>query len=197
MTRMCALILALVLIVGVAIAEGTGGVSDYVSRQGFKAIASKNRSKIAGCWFTSDADGETLRWSDKTGTYTVTAKAGKGLRDLYADVVAMGEWDTCSFTEDGKVQYAYNAPEVPAVKSYKTLQNYVRYVTEHIDKTAAPASKGRDGKRSYIINLGSKRFHLPNCSFVDKIKKGNKERFTGTRKDLIAMGYTPCKQCDP
>ncbi|MCR5122108.1 MAG: DNA/RNA non-specific endonuclease [Ruminococcus sp.] len=51
--------------------------------------------------------------------------------------------------------------------------------------------------RDYILNTGTKRFHLPDCESVADIKDKNKKAFTGTREDLIQNGYSPCQRCDP
>lgn len=50
---------------------------------------------------------------------------------------------------------------------------------------------------SYVLNTGSRKFHLPDCSGIDQISEKNKDTFTGTRAELIAQGYTPCGSCKP
>ena len=52
-------------------------------------------------------------------------------------------------------------------------------------------------KKTYILNKSTKKFHLPTCSSVEKIKAKNKITFTGTRSDVIKKGYSPCKNCNP
>lgn len=32
---------------------------------------------------------------------------------------------------------------------------------------------------------------------VKQMKDANKETYTGSRDDVIARGYTPCKKCNP
>lgn len=49
----------------------------------------------------------------------------------------------------------------------------------------------------YVLNVNSKKFHLPTCSSVEKISDKNREEFTGSREDLIAKGYSPCGTCNP
>lgn len=41
------------------------------------------------------------------------------------------------------------------------------------------------------------KFHFPSCSSVNQMKDKNKSYYTGTRDDVIAMGYDPCKHCNP
>lgn len=50
---------------------------------------------------------------------------------------------------------------------------------------------------SYVLNTGTKRFHIPSCASVRDIKDKNKENFTGDREELIENGYTPCGRCNP
>ena len=50
---------------------------------------------------------------------------------------------------------------------------------------------------TYVLNTGSKKFHLPDCSGAGSIKAQNKETFTGTRAELTAQGYQPCGSCKP
>ena len=47
----------------------------------------------------------------------------------------------------------------------------------------------------YVLNLSSRKFHLPDCASVDTIREENRQDYTGTREDLIAQGYTPCPDC--
>lgn len=50
---------------------------------------------------------------------------------------------------------------------------------------------------TYILNTGSEKFHVPSCSSVSKMSEKNKQEFTGTREEVIAMGYDPCGACNP
>ncbi len=51
--------------------------------------------------------------------------------------------------------------------------------------------------QDYILNTNTKKFHYPNCRSVDQMKEKNKRAYTGTRGEVIAMGYDPCKNCNP
>lgn len=50
---------------------------------------------------------------------------------------------------------------------------------------------------TYIINTNTGKFHYPDCSSVARMKDSNKKEYTGSRDDLIAQGYEPCKNCNP
>lgn len=49
----------------------------------------------------------------------------------------------------------------------------------------------------YVLNTGSKKFHLPGCSSVETIKEGNRQDYQGSREALVEQGYTPCGVCHP
>ena len=51
--------------------------------------------------------------------------------------------------------------------------------------------------QTYILNTNTKKFHYPSCSSVNSMKDKNKQEYTGSRDDIIAMGYDPCKRCYP
>lgn len=50
---------------------------------------------------------------------------------------------------------------------------------------------------TYICNTNTKKFHYPGCSSVNQMKEANKLPVASTREELIAQGYTPCKNCNP
>ncbi len=52
-------------------------------------------------------------------------------------------------------------------------------------------------KQAYVLNTNTKKFHYPYCKSADKIKSKNRIDYTGTREEIISMGYVPCKNCNP
>ena len=62
---------------------------------------------------------------------------------------------------------------------------------------AQPDTETQDIKVTYILNTNTKKFHYPDCSSVNDMKEKNKEAFTGSREELIGMGYSPCSRCKP
>ena len=50
---------------------------------------------------------------------------------------------------------------------------------------------------TYVLNTNSHKFHEPSCPSVDDMKESNKQIFTGTRDEVVAMGYEPCGRCKP
>ena len=66
-------------------------------------------------------------------------------------------------------------------------------------ETETPSSEAaeKEGSAKYVLNTNTKKFHLPTCSSVKDIKDKNRKDFFGSREEVIAMGYEPCKRCHP
>ena len=69
--------------------------------------------------------------------------------------------------------------------------------TAPADNDAQPEPESEPTEYDYVLNTNSKKFHYPDCSSVGKMKDKNKGYHTGTRDELIDMGYTPCGSCKP
>ena len=54
-----------------------------------------------------------------------------------------------------------------------------------------------DGEVTYVLNTRSKKFHEPSCNSVSAMSANNRMDFTGTREEVIKMGYSPCGNCHP
>lgn len=78
------------------------------------------------------------------------------------------------------------APETPEVQS-----SVVETSTSKTAISTEPTGQ------TYILNTNSHKFHYPSCSSVDQMNEENKQRYTGSRDDIIAQGYVPCKRCKP
>lgn len=62
---------------------------------------------------------------------------------------------------------------------------------------ASVVTDSEDQGTDYVGNKNTKKFHYDWCNSVDKMKESNKYYYTGTRDEMIAKGYEPCKNCDP
>ncbi len=63
--------------------------------------------------------------------------------------------------------------------------------------TAAESKAASSSESTYICNENTKKFHLPSCSYVNRMSEKNKKSFTGTRDELISEGYEACEKCNP
>lgn len=50
---------------------------------------------------------------------------------------------------------------------------------------------------TFIINTGTKKFHMENCSSASTLSPANSSKFTGKPDELINFGYSPCGRCHP
>lgn len=55
----------------------------------------------------------------------------------------------------------------------------------------------RDQEITYVVNTKSNKFHDPSCSSAATISEQNRLNFTGTREELVELGYEPCGRCKP
>jgi DNA-entry nuclease len=110
------------------------------------------------------------------------------------ELVARGVlMEGCS-VEDDEISfcvYAFNVQ--PGVEiDYETGENHAEgdVMTEE--------GGGREEETgTYILNISSKKFHLPDCSGVEEMKEKNKKEYTGSREELLEEGYSPCGACNP
>lgn len=55
-----------------------------------------------------------------------------------------------------------------------------------------------DGDRiAYVVNTNTGKFHDPGCPSVEDIADRNRMDYAGSRDELIAQGYQPCRRCNP
>ena len=50
---------------------------------------------------------------------------------------------------------------------------------------------------TYILNMGTGKFHFPYCPSVSDMSERNKFPFAGTREQALELGYSPCGACKP
>ena len=87
--------------------------------------------------------------------------------------------------------YAYNVQ--PGVDiDYATGDNHASD-----SQSAGDASQADSAQGTYVLNISSKKFHLPSCGGISDIKSSNRQDYTGPRQTLIDQGYQPCGRCKP
>lgn len=84
--------------------------------------------------------------------------------------------------------YCYNVQPNIAI-DYVTGDSEVAVV-----ETQAPIV---DTGKDYVINVNSGKFHHSYCASASEIKPENRRDYHGSRDDLVAQGYKPCKNCNP
>lgn len=69
------------------------------------------------------------------------------------------------------------------------------------DSIVADASKSTTAAdanvQTYILNTNTKKFHKKSCNSAKSMDASNKKIYTGSRQELIDMGYEACGVCEP
>lgn len=107
--------------------------------------------------------------------------------DLQGDITCISDGKTVRVKPERNSSANTLAPPSAVVKTRPVVP---------VAPTGATA-KSRSSKESYVLNTNTKKFHYTWCGSVKKMATHNRKDFTGTRKQIIAMGYVPCKICDP
>lgn len=104
--------------------------------------------------------------------------------DMQGDVICTSDGNTVTFS----VERNEDADTLAAVGP-----NSVQ--ASNVQPTAAPADV--PAGTEYVLNTNTHKFHYPSCSSVSQMSEKNKQYYTGTRDEVIAMGYDPCGRCHP
>lgn len=76
-------------------------------------------------------------------------------------------------------------------------QQPVEPTTPTPEPTPEPSTTTQANTHTYILNTNTHKFHYPSCSSVNQMNESNKQEYTGTRDEVISMGYDPCGRCNP
>lgn len=121
------------------------------------------------------------------GVYgTKTAEAVKKFQECNG-INATGEVDENTY----KAIFSNSAKRASvSVSSTKKSKNKSVPTNEDYREKATKGTK-------YVLNTNTKKFHKSTCRYVKKIKPSNYKEYNGTREEVIAKGYDPCKVCSP
>lgn len=108
--------------------------------------------------------------------------------DLQGDIICTSDGQTVSFT----VERNADADVFGGIGTNSTETTEATVITEE-PETSEETTAGVE----YIVNTNTGKFHYPYCHSVDRMKESNKWYYTGTREELIEMGYDPCGNCHP
>lgn len=135
------------------------------------------------------------------------------LRTNGVKVYRTDEDGTIIATSDGK-RITFN---VPASETWKAGEPTGTETGSNSNETyTSPQSQSRNEKSTnvteepsieadskvttettYILNTNTKKFHYPTCNSVNEMAEKNKQVYSGSRDEIITMGYVPCKRCNP
>lgn len=119
--------------------------------------------------------------------------------DMQGDVICTSDGESVSF----KVERNAEADTLAIGPNSTQIT-----VDSSPDSTSEPSSNENSGAwtigssdsptgTTYVLNTNTHKFHYQSCSSVNQMKDSNKEYYSGTRNELIEMGYSPCGRCNP
>lgn len=117
------------------------------------------------------------------------------LRDAGAEIYRTDQQGDIVITVDGNGLTTTFGKTVPASPPAAETAQPTEQPTPQPTATPQPAEATQQA--DYIANRNSEIFHRPDCASVQQMKESNKLYFYGTREELLAQGYTPCKRCSP
>lgn len=97
----------------------------------------------------------------------------------------------------GESSLAKSEPEPEAESEAKPEESAVQVQAEEPESEPEIAEESEPRGTDYVLNTNTKKFHYPDCGSVKQMKESNKQFYTGSRDDVIAQGYDPCKKCNP
>ena len=110
--------------------------------------------------------------------------------DMQGDIICTSDGNKVSFQVAKNHDINTLAESGPGQKSNEEVSRSVSVQTTEV-QAKTPITN------TYILNTNTKKFHYPDCSSVGDMKETNKKEFNGTRDEVIAQGYIPCKRCKP
>ena len=93
--------------------------------------------------------------------------------------------------EKEKTEVTVNMPKDNTVNGYRD-KDFEKNTVVPANPVTVISSK--DAK--YFGNKTTKKFHTPDCSVLKKTKSENLY-YAIERDEMLSMGYSPCKKCNP
>ncbi len=87
--------------------------------------------------------------------------------------------------------YCYNV-QPGVIIDYATGESYSESGEESSEESSVDTSIEAD----YVLNVGSKKIHAPDCPSVAQMSDKNRKYYTGSIDELLAQGYKPCGSCN-
>ena len=113
--------------------------------------------------------------------------------DMQGDIICTSDGKTVSFAVSRNADIDTFGSIGPNSTQQTPAQNPKETAAGGELEASNPVSTGTD----YILNTNTHKFHYSNCSSVNQMAERNKQAYTGTRDEVIAMGYSPCGRCHP
>lgn len=153
-------------------------------------VISSVARKISPKPATGDVDGERLNVSNAA--------------ELAPDVQLNQEVQPDEPIDDGDQYYTEEEQAAAAEAYYESIggnpyadDEQSQAATNDSSEVAASPEAPVEATHTYTLNTSTMVFHAAGCSRAGRIKSENRSTATGTRTEMINMGYSPCGTCKP
>ena len=119
--------------------------------------------------------------------------------DLQGDIICVSDGSNLSFyvQKNASIDTLAEAGAGQKSNDIQYFNNSSNSNSQNIPDRSNTVTGSNQSAQTYVLNMNTHKFHYPSCSSVDDMKEKNKKIYTGTRDEVIAQGYVPCKRCNP
>lgn len=179
------------------VSDGTGvyGTDGYIS---VNVVLSEGSD---GSYQVSDSDDAITYLPSEDGTLEIYESEDETEDDTEEEE----ETTTASDSVENTTAATTKSTESTTAATTKSTESTTAATTASTQSTTTATTKSTEttttattaATSTYILNTSTMKFHKPSCSSVDQMNEENKLTYTGTRAEVIAMGYEACKRCNP
>ena len=147
-----------------------------------------------------DEDGTIIATSDgKNITFNVPAsetwKAGEPTRSASSSTGQTSSAGTSAPSKSsGDAPVSDGLADAPAGDADTAPQPQIREEAPPASETLQEPQSQEPQGLTYVLNVKTKKFHLPSCS---SLPTTNRQDSTDSRDTILSQGYVPCKRCNP
>ena len=147
---------------------------------------------------TVTSDGTSLSWSvDATQDYRDGGEVAAGAADTMGTSGTAGAAVTDAVAGSTDTTGTSGAADTADSAAQASVAADTAGSAAQASGGETAAGSTADVTGEYVLNTNTKKFHRPSCSSVAQMSPENKAAFSGSREELIAAGYDPCKRCNP
>lgn len=123
-------------------------------------------------------------------------EAMEKLKAMEIELLRTDKQGTILASTDGKT-ITWNISPCNDYSPGDTNEQPIQVQTQTFSQAADTTTQTVPITTEYILNISSKKFHLPNCKSVSQMKEKNKKATSESKDSLLKQGYTPCGNCKP
>ena len=205
------LIVLCVLIFAVTSVAYANNATDYISEQGQSPVVCAMDEGQSRCDFRFIfTDVASIEWTDGNAVYQIKGHPER-MAYIYFNMLPLESWDVCRYIIGSKARVSYGAKSNDICESVgeyakefeiaftqrTAVYPSAHYEIEEVEIEEEMEETDTQYTQRYVLNTDTKVFHYPDCRDVDRMGSENRRDYTGTRDEIMNMGYKPCGHCNP